>query len=71
MASAQRWARNCNVGLGYRVIDVRAPFHPVLITESSSDFSDGEIFFSRNAGDWPGFSPGYCIIAALGGIRCL
>ena len=44
LASTQCWTGAYNVGLGYWVIDAQAPFHPVLITESGSDFSDGEIF---------------------------
>ena len=44
LVSAQCWTAAYNEGLGYWVIDAQAPFHPVLVTESGSDFSDGEIF---------------------------
>lgn len=43
LASARCWTAAYNMGYGYWVINDSAPYAPVLVTTSGSDFSDGTI----------------------------
>lgn len=47
LASARCWMGAYNAGYGYWVINAQAPFHPVLVTYSGSDFSGSEISSSQ------------------------
>ncbi len=43
LASTQCWSGAYNVGFGYWIIDAKAPFHPVLVTESGSELIGNQI----------------------------
>lgn len=54
LVSTTCWSGAYNVGEGYWVIDDTAPYHPVLVTTSGSEYGDGRISAShkgRGLGD--------------------
>jgi hypothetical protein len=54
LVSAQCWTGAYNIGYGYWVVADTSPYHPVLVTASGSDYSDGAISAShkdRGLGD--------------------